>query len=188
MAKGTSGAAGSAQPAGNEVRKSGSRGERSPDVRGTPESGKDKARVAEASGAQLPGAARRILNAIEGRSPRTQSTEARESEREGPQPQESRARRASEEQRRDLPPNPPKADADAWAVPASVKDRFAQEGRRYFFSDGSPAFRDHGRRLTTPSENSQVIATLIDIAQARGWESIRVRGTERFRQEAWKQG
>jgi len=86
-------------------------------------------------------------------------------------------------------PTPPaSSDRDAWAIPDSVRDRFTQNGRQWYFPDGAPAFRDHGRRLSTPSENTEVIASLIEIARARGWESITVRGTERFRQEAWKQG
>src|SRR6185369_4845615 len=68
------------------------------------------------------------------------------------------------------------------------KDRFTQDGRRWYFPDGARAFKDHGRRLSTPSENAEVIASLLEIAKARGWESITVRGSERFRQEAWKQG
>jgi putative DNA primase/helicase len=46
-------------------------------------------------------------------------------------------------------------------------------------------FTDRGNRLTTPSENTEVVRSLVRIAQARGWHEITVRGTERFRQEAW---
>ena len=53
--------------------------------------------------------------------------------------------------------------------------------------DGAPAFRDLGRRLTTPSENTQVIHSLIEIARSRGWTEVSVTGTERFRHEAWRQ-
>lgn len=80
------------------------------------------------------------------------------------------------------------APNDSWALPASVRDRFVEVKHRYYFKDGAPAFQDHGRRLTTGSENTEVIATLIDIARARGWEEITVEGTEPFRREAWRQG
>jgi Large polyvalent protein-associated domain 7 len=80
-----------------------------------------------------------------------------------------------------------KPEADPWTVPESVRDRFTQVGRRYYFPDGHPAFKDHGRRLTTPSENTEVIRSLIEIAQVRGWHEITVGGTERFRQETWRQ-
>jgi putative DNA primase/helicase len=80
-----------------------------------------------------------------------------------------------------------RADADPWTVPQSVRDRFVQVGQRYFFPDGAPAFKDQGTRLTTPSENTQVVASLIEIAHSRGWTEVTVSGTERFRQEAWRQ-
>ena len=80
-----------------------------------------------------------------------------------------------------------RADTDPWTVPQSVRDRFVQDGHRFFFPDGAPAFKDLGRRLTTVSENTQVVHSLIQIAQSRGWTEVTVTGTERFRQEAWRQ-
>jgi hypothetical protein len=71
------------------------------------------------------------------------------------------------------------------AVPEEIKQRFVQVGNKYHFPDGARAFTDHGNRLTSPSENSEVIKSLISIAQARGWSDITVSGTERFRKEAW---
>ncbi len=85
------------------------------------------------------------------------------------------------------PPRADQADTDPWTVPQSVRDRFVQDGHRFYFPDGNPAFRDLGHRLTTPSENTQVVYSLIEIARARGWTEITVSGTERFRQEAWRQ-
>ena len=80
-----------------------------------------------------------------------------------------------------------KPDSDPWTVPQSVRERFHQEGHRFYFPDGTPAFRDHGRKLTTPSENTEVIASLIEIARARGWAEITVTGTDGFRLESWRQ-
>jgi putative DNA primase/helicase len=70
-------------------------------------------------------------------------------------------------------------------VPEHVRKRFVQIGKHYHFPDGARAFTDRGSRLTTPSENTEVIRSLIAIAEARGWSEITVRGTERFRKEAW---
>jgi hypothetical protein len=58
-------------------------------------------------------------------------------------------------------------------------------GRKYYCPDGARAFTDRGRRLTTRSENTQVIASLVVIAKAREWSEIAVRGTHRFRKDAW---
>jgi putative DNA primase/helicase len=71
------------------------------------------------------------------------------------------------------------------SVPDEVRRRFVQVGRKYFFPDGARAFTDRGQRLTTPSENTEVIRSLVAIAHGRGWNEITVTGTERFRKEAW---
>ena len=70
-------------------------------------------------------------------------------------------------------------------VPEHIRKRFVQVGRHYYFADGARAFTDRGGRLTTPSENTEVIRSLVTIAQARGWNAIAVQGTDRFRKEAW---
>src|SRR6202171_6565813 len=93
---------------------------------------------------------------------------------------------ASSERGATRPAGPPHGDSDPWTVPESVRDRFVQDGRRFYFPDGVPAFKDHGRRLTTPSENTHVIHSLIEIAHSRGWTEVTVTGTERFRLEAWR--
>ena len=80
------------------------------------------------------------------------------------------------------------AQRDPWALPQSVRDRFVQDRRRFYFPDGTEAFRDRGRRLTTGSENTEVVRSLIEIAKVRGWSEITVEGTETFRREAWRQG
>ena len=81
----------------------------------------------------------------------------------------------------------PRSTSDPWTVPQSVRDRFVQEGNRFYFPDGAPAFKDLGRKLTTTSENTQLVHSLIKIAQSRGWTEVMVTGTDRFRQQAWRQ-
>lgn len=70
-------------------------------------------------------------------------------------------------------------------VPDHVRERFVQVGKHYYFADGTRAFSDRGGRLTTPSENTEVVRSLVAIALARGWSEISVRGTDRFRKDAW---
>jgi Large polyvalent protein-associated domain 7 len=77
------------------------------------------------------------------------------------------------------------SSSDPEAVPAELLRQFVQVGRKYYFPDGARAFTDRGHKLTTPSENTEVVRSLISIAQARGWQQITVTGTERFRKEAW---
>jgi hypothetical protein len=68
-----------------------------------------------------------------------------------------------------------------------VRDRFIQEGNRFYFPDGHEAFQDRGRKLTTTSENTQVVTSLIEIARSRGWTEVSVTGTDAFRREAWRE-
>lgn len=70
-------------------------------------------------------------------------------------------------------------------VPEAIRSRFVQVRNKYYFADGARAFTDRGNRLTTPSENTEVIRSLIAIAKAREWNEIIVTGSERFRKDAW---
>lgn len=70
-------------------------------------------------------------------------------------------------------------------IPEDVRKRFTQVGNRFYFPDGTRAFTDRGSRIVSSSENTEVIKSLITIAQARGWTDLTVSGTERFRREAW---
>jgi putative DNA primase/helicase len=93
--------------------------------------------------------------------------------------------RQTQTSERPAEPDRPTAKPSAVAVPDEIRSRFVQIGRKYYFSDGTHAFTDRGRRLTTPSENTEVIRSLVLIAQARGWGDVTLTGTERFRKEAW---
>jgi len=70
-------------------------------------------------------------------------------------------------------------------IPEDVRKRFKQVGNQFFFPDGTRAFTDRGSRIISRSENTEVIKSLITIAQARGWTDLTLTGTERFRREAW---
>jgi putative DNA primase/helicase len=79
----------------------------------------------------------------------------------------------------------PETEVDAnRRVPSDLKHKFTRTGHRYHFKDGALAFTDRGNRITSPSENTEVIKSVIAIAKERGWREIAVSGTERFRREA----
>lgn len=84
--------------------------------------------------------------------------------------------------------NAGREESDPGTVQQRVRDRFVQDGGRFYFRDGRLAFRDHGRKLSTPGDNVEVIATLIDIARWRGWQEVMLEGTQRFCRYAWRQG
>jgi len=103
-----------------------------------------------------------------------------------PIPEAVRARTDSAERQAGQPDTGAKPPEPAHShIPTEIRERFVQVGKHYHFPDGTRAFTDRGHRLTTPSENTEVIRSLVSIAQARGWSEISVRGTERFRKEAW---
>jgi hypothetical protein len=79
----------------------------------------------------------------------------------------------------------PEKNGPSRVMPDEIRERFIGIGSKYYFPDGAAAFIDHGAKLTTRSENTEVIRSLIAIAQAREWGDIKVTGTERFRKEAW---
>lgn len=70
-------------------------------------------------------------------------------------------------------------------VPEAVAMRFLKVDNGYYFHDKSPAFIDQGRKLATRGEHPEVIRSLVEIAKAREWHDITVKGTEAFRRGAW---
>jgi hypothetical protein len=48
-----------------------------------------------------------------------------------------------------------------------------------------PAFRDRGDRLFVDRNEPAAIRAMVTVAQHRGWTTIKVRGDESFRREAW---
>lgn len=72
-------------------------------------------------------------------------------------------------------------------IPEEVSRRFLKVDRDYYFFDRTPAFSDQGTKLATRGEHPEVIRSLVDIAVARGWDGITVKGAESFRRAAWMQ-
>jgi hypothetical protein len=70
-------------------------------------------------------------------------------------------------------------------IPTHIAQRFLQVKDRFYFPDQSLAFIDRGTRLKAKTENLEVIRGLVDIAEARGWQALRVTGTESFRARVW---
>jgi putative DNA primase/helicase len=87
----------------------------------------------------------------------------------------------------DPPRDPAAAAPSAYAIPAELERQFIRVKDRFYFPDRSLAFVDRGTRLTADTENIEVIRGLVRIAQARGWEALRVTGTESFRGKVWRE-
>jgi hypothetical protein len=76
-------------------------------------------------------------------------------------------------------------DDRSGVVPESVARRFLKVGREYYFQDRTPAFSDRGNRLATRGIDPEVIRSLVEIAKARGWDTITVKGSDDFRRSTW---
>lgn len=88
-----------------------------------------------------------------------------------------------------LPAASPEAGRQAQprAVPEAIIHRFLRVDDEFYFPDRSLAFMDRGTSLKAASENHEVVRSLVAIAHARGWEAIRVNGTESFRRLIWRE-
>src|SRR5256885_2296286 len=53
------------------------------------------------------------------------------------------------------------AESDPWTVPQSVRDRFVQDGHRFYFPDGKEAFKDRGRRSEEHTSELQSPCNLV---------------------------
>jgi hypothetical protein len=80
---------------------------------------------------------------------------------------------------------PVQADDMSSVVPKSVARRFLRVETEYYFQDRTPAFSDRGSKLATRSANLEVVRSMVEIAKARGWDTITVKGAEEFRRSAW---
>lgn len=72
-------------------------------------------------------------------------------------------------------------------VPAEVEDRFLRVGTRFYHPRNTSvvAFEDKGNKLQTQSNSEQIAEVMVSIARARGWDEIKVTGSETFRREVW---
>lgn len=73
------------------------------------------------------------------------------------------------------------------AVPPEIETQYLRVGSKFYYPKQPEvvAFEDKGNRLQTTSDSEQVAETMVRIAEARGWDEIKLSGSETFRREAW---
>ena len=75
------------------------------------------------------------------------------------------------------------------AAAESLRHRFLQADNQFYFRGPGEtdrvAFADHGTSLTTEHEDPAVIHGMLLLAQAKGWTSLHVKGSDAFKAEAW---
>ena len=72
-------------------------------------------------------------------------------------------------------------------VPREVEDKYLRVGAKFYHPKNTDvvAFEDKGNKLETRSNSEQVAEAMVAIARARGWDEIKVSGSETFRKEVW---
>lgn len=72
------------------------------------------------------------------------------------------------------------------SLPAHIRSRYVKVGDEYFrdSSEKNPTFKDGGTRLV--GRDASVAGELVEIAEHRQWDRLRVSGSEAFRREVWK--
>lgn len=65
--------------------------------------------------------------------------------------------------------------------------KYLKVGDQYRFQRNpeAVAFRDRGSKLETQTNSAAVADSMVRIAQTRGWDEIRVTGSETFKREVW---
>jgi hypothetical protein len=126
-------------------------------------------------------------NSIEPAAPARRPAAARK-----PDPAEIPVRVATPTEMRALRSRPAPHDIETDAV-ARRHNLYMAERRstRIYYTDyqqKSEVMRAAPQRITTRLDDRQTVSAMLDLAQARGWRSVKLRGTDNFKREAWVQG
>lgn len=89
----------------------------------------------------------------------------------------------------DPKPGGGEAEKDEFKLPASIAKRYIQAEGKFHFRDAQNklAFEDHGRKMQTEHNSPDIAASMVELAKAKGWTQLKVRGTEDFKREVWLQ-
>lgn len=80
----------------------------------------------------------------------------------------------------------PVFEKTGYDVPKSVSNRYvAHEGKFLDRRSETVHFEDKGRSLSTASEDREVIAHMVEVAKAKNWDELQLKGSEEFRRQAW---
>ena len=108
-----------------------------------------------------------------------------------PDPAEMPIREATPTEMRALRsrPAPHAAETDAVARRHNLYMAERRSTRIYYtdYQQKSEVMRAAPQRITTRLDDRQTVSAMLDLAQARGWQSVKLRGTDSFKREAWVQ-
>ena len=72
-------------------------------------------------------------------------------------------------------------------VPPEVEKQYLRVGDKFYHPSNTDmvAFEDKGNRLETKANSENIARSMVRIAEARGWDEIKVSGSESFRKQVW---
>jgi hypothetical protein len=73
-------------------------------------------------------------------------------------------------------------------IPLTLRRRYlVADDHKYYFRDRDQAlaFEDLGNRLRTEHDDPDVAISMVELAQAKGWDKIKISGSREFKREAW---
>jgi hypothetical protein len=72
-------------------------------------------------------------------------------------------------------------------VPPEIEKQYLRVGDKFYHPKNTElvAFEDKGNKLETKSNSENIAESMVRIAEARGWDEIKVTGSETFRREVW---
>ncbi|MDR6412988.1 LPD7 domain-containing protein [Paraburkholderia terricola] len=80
----------------------------------------------------------------------------------------------------------PVFDKTGYNVPKSVSNQYvAHDGKFLDRKSETVHFEDKGRSLSTASEDREVIVHMVEVAKAKNWGELQLKGSEEFRRQAW---
>ena len=70
-----------------------------------------------------------------------------------------------------------------------LNKQYVQAEDKYHFRDRGRevAFEDREKKLVTMFDTPSVVSSMIDLAETKGWSSLKLTGTDEFKREAWLQ-
>jgi hypothetical protein len=97
--------------------------------------------------------------------------------------------RAEERRRSRHTAAPAQTDSVAQRHNLYTADRRFPAARVYYsdYQQKQEVMRAKPGVITTKSDDRQTVAAMLDLAQSRGWQTVRLRGTDAFKREAWVQ-
>src|ERR1700760_2916434 len=83
----------------------------------------------------------------------------------------------------------PHPETDAVAKRHNLYTADKWRSRVYYtdYQQKTEVIRANAQRISTKHDDRQTVSVMLDLAQERGWETIKLRGSDTFKAEAWVQ-